>query len=162
MSDPGRRTRYGDKYQEHLLEQYKLFVEMADRVSARRLATNQYFLAINTGLITLLGAASALGFDTLKVGWGFFVSAAGMVLCYAWYRLVRSYNGLNTGKFAVIHELERELPFELFKVEWAKLGEGKDKKKYLPFSSVEGIVPWVFIGLYLVILVWTVLAAVSG
>ncbi len=30
------KERYGEHYQSHLLEQYKLYVEMADRISARR------------------------------------------------------------------------------------------------------------------------------
>jgi hypothetical protein len=31
-----------------VLEKYKLYVEMADRVSARRGLTNSFFLALNT------------------------------------------------------------------------------------------------------------------
>ncbi len=39
-----------------LLEQYKLYVEMADRISARRGLTNSYFLTLNTGIVALVGA----------------------------------------------------------------------------------------------------------
>ena len=44
-----------EKYQEHLLEQYKLYVEMADRVSQRRLTTNSYFLSINSAILAFVG-----------------------------------------------------------------------------------------------------------
>ena len=39
-----------------LLEQYKLYVEMADRISARRGLTNSFFLTLNTGIVALVGA----------------------------------------------------------------------------------------------------------
>ena len=35
---------YGEKYQDHLLEQYKLFIEMADRVSQRRDQSNRFYV----------------------------------------------------------------------------------------------------------------------
>ncbi|MBM5818188.1 MAG: hypothetical protein FJ083_16945, partial [Cyanobacteria bacterium K_Offshore_surface_m2_239] len=44
---------YGDCYRQHLFDQYKLAVEMADRVSARRMQANTFFLAVNTGLLTV-------------------------------------------------------------------------------------------------------------
>jgi hypothetical protein len=47
---PGGATNY----QSTVLEQYKLYVEMADRVSARRGLANSFFLmTLNTGIITL-------------------------------------------------------------------------------------------------------------
>lgn len=42
-------------YQAHLFEQYKNFVEMADRVSARRNLANTFFLTLNTFLIGAAG-----------------------------------------------------------------------------------------------------------
>ena len=38
--------KYGDKFQDHLIEQYKLYVEMADRVSARRAQTNRFYISL--------------------------------------------------------------------------------------------------------------------
>ncbi len=47
--------RYGDNYQAHYLEIYKLYVEMADRISSRRHNTNSFFLTINSAVIAVLG-----------------------------------------------------------------------------------------------------------
>ncbi len=47
---------YGSKYKDDLFEQYKLYVEMADRVSERRSTANNFFLAANTLLISVFGA----------------------------------------------------------------------------------------------------------
>lgn len=43
-----------DKYQGAVLEQYKLYVEMADRVSSRRGLANTFFLTLNSGILTVL------------------------------------------------------------------------------------------------------------
>src|SRR5262245_9792406 len=42
-------------FQNHLLEQYKLYVEMADRISQRRGTANTFFLTVNTAIIGALG-----------------------------------------------------------------------------------------------------------
>ena len=41
----------------HLLEQYKLYLEMADRISSRRQSANSFFLSLNTALVALVGSA---------------------------------------------------------------------------------------------------------
>src|SRR3954447_24563600 len=45
----------GEKYQAAILEQYKLYVEMADRISNRRGLTNTFFLTLNTAIFTIIG-----------------------------------------------------------------------------------------------------------
>jgi len=52
---------YGDKYKSHLLEQYKLCVVMADKISSRRATANNFFVSLNTLLITVIGILSRLG-----------------------------------------------------------------------------------------------------
>lgn len=44
---------YGAKYQDHLLEQYKLFVTTSQQVSERRQQANNYLLTLNSSLVTL-------------------------------------------------------------------------------------------------------------
>ncbi len=59
-----------------------------------------------------------------------------------------SHKQLNTQKFKIIHQMEKQLPVELYKDEWTNLGEGKNWKKYIPFSHIEMTIPFVFIFLY--------------
>ena len=40
--------------QEIILEQYKLYVEMADRVSSRRAETNKFYISILSGILAVL------------------------------------------------------------------------------------------------------------
>lgn len=139
---------YGEHYRSHYFELYKLYVEMADKISERRQSANSFFLTINT---VIVGLASYLQLgQTEEAGHLFYliISIAGMIICYAWYRLALSYKQLNSGKFRVVHLIEQNLPLSLYDAEWEILGRGKDHKKYLPFTRVEIFVPWVFFGLH--------------
>jgi hypothetical protein len=138
------------KCKDHVLEQYKLYVEMADRISARRQTANSFFLSINTAIIALIGYIN-FGSET-KASFYWLVSLAGMILCFIWYRLVRSYKDLNSAKFKVIHEIEQKLPCAPYDLEWEKAGRGKDPKLYLPFTHIEIFVPWVFFVIHVFVL----------
>src|ERR1700675_4010304 len=94
-----------EKYQAHLLEQYKLYVEMADRVSQRRQTTNSYFLSINTGLLAFVGYITTK--ETSSYLW--LIGLSGIVLSLLWFYIVTSYRDLNTAKFKIIHEIEKRL-----------------------------------------------------
>ena len=137
-------NEYGENYKEHLFEQYKLYVESAEKTSDRRQHANNYFITINTALISLIGLSFQFKiFENLA--WMKSVLAfVGIVICVIFWYLIRAYKQLNTGKFNVIHEIEQNLPLALYKHEWKILGEGKDNKKYYPFSHIELIIPWVF------------------
>ncbi|MCK5601372.1 hypothetical protein KAR91_05880 [Candidatus Pacearchaeota archaeon] len=137
---------YGEKYRDHLMEQYKLYVEMADRISARRMKTNTFFLSINTGLVSAI-AAFGKGLDL----WAMIAICVGAtVLCYVWMRVIKSYRQLNTAKYKVIGRLEKFLPTSPYwSLEWAELGEGKDPRKYTPLTALERWVPIVFILIYI-------------
>jgi hypothetical protein len=86
---------YGEQYQNHLLEQYKLYVQMADKISERRQSANNFFLTVSTAVLAFLGlvVTPVVGGDPGAVGsvplpWVLVVSAAGLVLCFSWYRSV--------------------------------------------------------------------------
>ena len=138
---------------EAALEQYKLYVEMADRISARRQTANEFFLSVNTAIVALLGYLRTVQENSGVGQLYWLVAAAGIALAYMWYRLVRSYKDLNSAKFDVIHEIEQALPLRPYDREWEKVGRGKNPKLYLPFTNVERGVPWIFLVLHSVALV---------
>lgn len=139
-------NQYGGKYQDHLLEQYRLYVEMADHISDRRDKTNSFFLAVNTALLT------AMGLILSSQGGSLLLAAApilpALILCFYWMRLIGSYRQLNSAKYQVIGELERALSSAPYAHEWELLGQGKDPTKYRPLTHVEEYVPKVFMLLY--------------
>ena len=134
------------------MDQYRLYVNAAEKISDRRQKTNEFFLALNTALIGFLG------FIITKTGSNenhvilFIASIAGAVMCYLWFRIVISYTSLNSAKYEVIHTIEERLPLALYDTEWEVLGRGKDRKKYWPFSHIEKYVPWIFIFLYAILI----------
>ncbi len=139
--------QYGAKYRDHLLDQYKLFVESADRVSQRRMSANNYLLTVNTFLITLYGLVSQFGANKT---WQVVVPLAGVLVCTVWYALIRSYQILNRAKFEVINKLEARLPAALFECEW-ELAMRDKKQTYVQLSFLERFVPIIFGLLYLVL-----------
>lgn len=146
--------KYGDKYIEHLLEQYKVYVSSAEKISDRRQKANEFFLALNSGLVTLLGFVIGRISTNVNVTVIGLAAVAGIIMCYLWYRIVRSYKGLNSGKFKVIHAIESRLPLALYDTEWEILEKGKNKKIYWPFSHIELWVPWIFICIYLFLIIF--------
>jgi hypothetical protein len=138
-----------ERWSDALLEQYRLYVEMADNISQRRHQTNAFFLTVNLALVTALSTL-ATGDGSAAIGSGgiVIVAIAGIGFSYFWRRLVRSYRQLNTGKFEVVHELEARLPARLYDAEWTALGRGEEPEKYTPLTHTEEDVPLVFAVLY--------------
>jgi hypothetical protein len=135
---------------DNYFELYKLAVEMADRISARRGVANSFFLTLNTGALAVIGTAT--------VRW--YLAAAGIVLCVSWWALLKSYRDLNRAKFGVILAMEERLPARVYSNEWEQL-----RKEPIPFALrpaivrswfaqyrelgyIERIVPWVFALIY--------------
>ncbi|HEX8390356.1 MAG TPA: hypothetical protein VF597_02975 [Candidatus Saccharimonadales bacterium] len=147
------------------LEIYKMAAEMADRVSARRMLANGFFLTVNTTLASVLGFMyDKLANDKRAVL--IFMSAVGLVLAVTWFFNIRSYKRLNKAKYDVINEMEKDLPYQNFTDEWERLkGKPADaettgmrkrwlkyKDRYTDLTNVEGTVPIVFALIYLFIL----------
>ncbi|MGA2009653.1 MAG: hypothetical protein ABSH51_03815 [Solirubrobacteraceae bacterium] len=135
---------------------YKLAVEMADRISARRALANTFFLTVNTGLAALLGGQN--------LRW--YVAVAGIALALTWWWLLQSYRALNAAKFAVINAIEPRLPIEIFSAEWEQLRARKAPPRAWPpaalgawltgyheLGTVERVVPLVFVAIYVAELV---------
>ncbi|MQS39729.1 RipA family octameric membrane protein [Streptomyces katsurahamanus] len=141
-----------DGYQGAVLEQYKLCVEMADRVSSRRNLTNTFFLTLNTAVVATLAAVFPGEVRQPRPVW---VVLSGLLIlltqCLVWWVMMRSYRQLNAAKYAVIGALERRLPaFAYSDGEWGALGEGRDWRRYVPLTYVEQWVPLTFGTAYVV------------
>ncbi|MER7676819.1 hypothetical protein [Streptomyces sp. NPDC096934] len=132
-----------EKYQAAILEQYKIYVEAADRISARRGMSNTFFLTVNTAIFSAL---SFVGGIRSENHWAY--AALLLVLlvqCSAWFWILKSFRQLSSAKFRVIGALEERLPASPFwRAEWKAIGEGKDKSRYWPVSQLEQWIPCAF------------------
>ena len=152
---------YGDDYRAHLLEQYKLYVEMADRVSQRRDQSNRFYVTIVSALAAIVvviarfgipvggasGALSDIGF--LAIG------LFGFALSGVWWLNIRSYRTLNSAKFEIINRVEKQLPFAGYSEEWEILRPPKGRKPYLQLTRVEQFVPIIFMGLFVLLIAYS-------
>lgn len=165
---------YAADYQHHLFEQYKLYVESADWISSRRDKANNFFLAVNSALLTIVGVSGLLApltqspgrerslFDSETAMSVILVALAGLLVCATWYRLVRSYRDLNSAKFRIIHEIEGHLPLAVHDAEWEVVGWGEPPKLYRPFTHLEARVPAIFAAVYLLALVYAAVRLLLG
>ena len=163
-----------------ILELYKTAVEMADRVSARRAGANSFFVTLNTALAAIVGIVSAArkppphgnipSFDAFGLC---VTAAAGVVLAIVWWALLRYYRRLSRAKWDVINRLEMRLPARPFTDEWKKLHPEEPaagtpltgrrrpvrfrlRVKHREATVVEQVVPFVFVALYVILAVRTV------
>ncbi|MGH2761261.1 MAG: RipA family octameric membrane protein [Thermoleophilaceae bacterium] len=156
MADPPERSPEAEgalaaaELPSNYFELYKLAVEMADRISARRGVANSFFLTANTGIVAVLGSQD--------VRW--YLAAAGIVFAAAWWALLKSYRDLNSAKFEIILAMEERLPIGVYGDEWDRLRREPVKfslrrdalrswlAQYRELGSIERIVPWVFALIY--------------
>jgi hypothetical protein len=146
------RNDYGSDYRGHLLQQYMLYVEMADRIRFRRQIVNGFFLVVNLGLLRAFREVAPK-----DVGLVIVVALVGGLLCYTWYRLMCSYDRLNSDKFKVSHTLEHKLPAAPYHAEWVRVAWDSDASLYPPSSRIERRIPGVFAALYVGFAVWNAL-----
>lgn len=141
-----------------ILEIYKLSVEMADRISARRVSANAFFITINTTLVAFIGIQTrAIPQSFVAIP----VCFAGILVSICWWFLLRNYRRLNEAKFKVINRLEAEyLPVTPFSNEWEELGQNnppKDRRSKVlvglqQLGTVERAIPIIFGVLHVVLL----------
>jgi hypothetical protein len=106
-----------EKYHSHLIEQYKLYVEMVDRISARRLLVNNSFITL-TGAAAIAYAAAPTSFaGGSAVFFQAGITLACILMSILWRETIVYYRHLSDAKFLVIHEMEELLPARPYTVE---------------------------------------------
>ena len=144
---------HADRYIDHYLEQYRIYLHIFNSTSERRNKSNEFFLGLNTAIIGVLGYLETKNVMGNESAIFLFAPFVGIAICYSWYKIINSYKQLHRAKFAVIHQVEKNLPISLFDTEWNLLGKGVDKSKYVKISSIERNIPIIFIILYIVIFI---------
>jgi hypothetical protein len=152
LTPEGSSKDYGDKFQDQLLEQYKLWVEITDRTQQRRIQASSSDVLLVTN--TLIAATSAAGVAGSTLGLHRFPSVVlgitGLLVCLAWGQKVTSYRAVLNAKYQVINEIETMLPLQLFAKEWRALA---DSKSYRPrMINFELLLPRLFALLHAVLI----------
>lgn len=137
-----------EKYQQALIEQYKIYVEMADRVSSRRGLTNTFFLTSNSAFVVL--ASPALSNKPVSAPWVLLVLVALASQCAIWFSLLGSYRRLSSTKYRTVGQMEERLPARPWAAEWSELGTGTGIRRYWRLGLLERWVPLVFLLVYMI------------
>lgn len=88
-----------DDKTEIVLAQWQTCVEMANSVSQRRDTMNNIFVTLNLAIV----AAISINWDVKSL----FILVAGIVVSVIWLLFIRNYKLLNTEKFNVINDIEK-------------------------------------------------------
>src|SRR5262249_10171139 len=102
------KSHVANDQQKLVFEQYKLAVEMAAGISARRQAANSFFI----GLVSGFGILNSL-LDKPKADLRALLILP-ICLCVVWWLTLYSYRRINKAKWEVIYELEEKLPKQPF------------------------------------------------
>ncbi len=148
---------YEGPFKADLLEQYKLYVQSAENVSARRVQSSRYLLTLNAALVALYGFQSA-GFG--QSYWALVVPVVGIPVSLLWYLIIKSHADLNRVKFDVIHEFERHLPAAMYRYEWRLAEDGKGKS-YRAVTAIEKWIPLLFAILHVALGIFIVLSLIG-
>jgi hypothetical protein len=126
---------------------FELYLATAEKVTDRRALANSWMLSVNSAIVALYGYLQsdkvAVGVDQ-KAIWLWAIPAAGAIVCVAWMALLSSYRKLGSAKFAVVAELEADLPAAPFTRE--RQIYKKDGRHAM--SRIEISIPACFVVLY--------------
>jgi ABC-type dipeptide/oligopeptide/nickel transport system permease subunit len=162
---------------EEKLKQYRFYADTAEKVIDRRNSVNRFYITIHTGLLTLItlvagygllpGATTLSNNNTPPTSITAFVSGAqgaigvflcllGAVLSLMWMLNISQYRKLNTAKYDVIIDMEKQLPFQAFAEEWRILmggarTSGAPVKRFRQVTRVELLLPVVALFVYIII-----------
>lgn len=130
---------------------YKLCIDMADKTSERRLKTNAFIIAINTGLISLNSYLSTAGLS--QTAWSSIICLVCIIVNLYWMFLVSTYKKINEAKYETINKIENDnnFPFKPFNEEHDYL----KSKCYFHLTSIERLIPLTLIILNVVIIFFT-------
>ena len=142
-----------DTDKNNLLEQYKTYVESADKISDRRINVDTFFITLNSALITVM--TIFFSNTTLLL----ILAFLGIIFSVLWFLNLKNYKHINACKFHIIQQVERNLPINLYKMEWNILT--KSKKKYLPVSKLEMFLPFIFVIIYTAIILYLLITKVQ-
>lgn len=136
-----------DEYHLLLMEQYKIYVEMADRLNARRSLAQTYFMTFHAIVLGLLGLTLIHEQSMQRVGFLLFPLLGLLVMCYGWWALVQYFRRVSRAKALVISEFEKRLPSRpSIQAEYKAMGR---LNPYKPLKRMEVLLPFVFGLLYI-------------
>lgn len=148
----GQDNFSNEQYYSLLIEQYKIYVEMADRASFRRVSINLFFLVTNILIVGIMALGISRSSAELSLGLLVLPLLGLLAICYSWWRVVRFYRHTVNIKEQVIGALEKRLPSSpIFSAERVT---AEQKGSFTPLKRLETYMPFIFMLLYIGIYIY--------
>ncbi len=128
--------------EEEKFEQYKLFIESAEKNSDKRITQNNIYLTINIAFISYIST------KVLDLKQNIIMTIIGILICIVWLCTINNYAKRNKVKFEIINESEYGT---LYKEEWKRINILTSLTTYEKISSVIFII--LYIALFIVKLI---------
>lgn len=95
-----------------VMRQYEILVNSTIQVTNWRQFANNFYLSVNTALLAL--ATYLYNFSLLT---GVVIGLIGLTITALWHETIQYYRSLNSAKFKVIDEIEKQMPIPMFRLE---------------------------------------------
>jgi hypothetical protein len=128
-----------------IFDQYKLYVDLADKISARRATTNSFYLTANSFLFVAIGILFSNGLEIVVP----MILLIGVFVSISWWLLIVYYKNLNSSKYQVINEIEKKLPVRGLHTEY-KISKTQEAqvKRLRGLTSIEVWLPICLLTMY--------------
>ena len=148
------KDNYGDKFSEHLLEQYKILVTSINNLGERRAQTNRFYISVLSGFLFVISFTTTKNifseFQNILIA---AIALLGIILCIIWRLNIQAFGVTSYRRYNVLNIIEEKLPFPTF----TKITELlKKDKKYIPMAKIELYVPFVLMIPYLLLLIYSI------
>ena len=140
------KEAFAGDYESVVLEQWKTCITEANGISEKRNNANNIFITLNTALFAVI--TFSLDYKSILL------SVIGIAICILWICTINSYRKLNSAKYEIINEIELKLPLAPFTCEWDRLN---NKYEYIGLTKIEKFIPWMFIILYSISILYPVI-----
>lgn len=123
-------------------EQYKIFVESADKISDKRINQNNIYITIELALLSYL---SAVKIEKLYI---YIFCSMGLFIAILWFLTIDNYSKRNKVKYQIINEYEKENKMNWF------LEEEKRIAVLTNLTFLEKILPTFTFVIFIVIMIF--------
>ena len=105
-------------YYDLLIKEYELMIHTSENLIERRDKMSERYRAVSITLISLVTASIAFGNLLLFGAATLVVGLILLVIAHSWINSLDEYSRNNEGKYAVINEIEKKLPANMFDTEY--------------------------------------------
>lgn len=135
---------YSAELKKIVLDQYKICIEMADRISARRLIASNMYITICSALVVVFGIGPEKFGSASPYALRILILILLFIVSMLWLISIIYYRDLNSAKYAVINEIEKFLPRSPFTDEWILFKQMRNSRLGIwkgTLSNAETIIP---------------------